>query len=94
MGFFSSLFGRADSGLTEESVNEVTGTFPELYNGMTLDLETSEGQHILTGRLSGYAAGDSTLTLERLPGGLSLGTREIGTSVTVRGVSESMSQFS
>ncbi len=93
MGFFSSLFGRADSGLTEESVNEVTGTFPELYNGMTLDLETSEGQHILTGRLSGYAAGDSTLTLERLPGGLSLGTREIGTSVTVRGVSESMSQF-
>lgn len=93
MGFFSSLFGRSDDGQPVDFENEAAGTFPELYNGMTLDLETNEGQHILTGRLSGYNAGDGTLTLERLPGGLSFATREIGTSVTVRGVSESMTQF-
>lgn len=93
MGFFSSLFGRSDEDQVEESAVEETGTFPELYNGMTLDLETSEGQRILTGRLSGYASGDSTLTVERLPGGLSFEIREMGTSVTVRGVSESMTQF-
>lgn len=93
MGFFSSLFGRSDGGQAENYENEEQGTFPELYNGMTLDLETPEGQRILTGRLSGYTAGDSTLTLERLPGGLSLAVRDIGTAVTVRGVSESMSQF-
>ena len=93
MGFFSSLFRRSDDYETEEFENEGLGGFPDLYNGMTLDLETPEGQRILTGRLSGYSSGDNTLTLERLPGGLSLAVREIGTSVTVRGVSESMNQF-
>ena len=93
MGFFSSLFGRADDDQAEDSAVEEAGTFPELYNGMTLDLETPEGEHILTGRLSGYALGDTALTVERLPGGLSFGIREMGTSVTIRGVSEAMSQF-
>ena len=94
MGFFASLFGRSDDDVqlvnTEE---EAAGTFPELYNGMTLDLETNEGQPILTGRLSGYSSGDTAMTLERLPGGLSFEVREVGSSVTVRGVSESMTQF-
>ncbi len=94
MGFFSSLFGRADE---DEEVDLETENeeepFPKLYNGMTLNLETPEGEPILTGRLSGYSAGDSTLTLERLPGGLSLATRDIGTLVTVRGVSEALTQF-
>ncbi len=94
MGFFSSLFGRSgdDYGLGETE-EESAGALPELYNGMTLDLETNEGQHILTGRLSGYTAGDTTVTLERLPGGLSLQVREVGSSATIRGVSESMAQF-
>ena len=93
MGFFASLFGRSDSSPPEDSENEALGTFPDLYNGMTLDLETNEGQHILTGRLSGYTEGDTSLTLERLPGALSLETREMGTTVVVRGVSETMTQF-
>lgn len=92
MGFFASLFGRSDSA-QEEPENEALGTFPDLYNGMTLDLETNEGQHILTGRLSGYTEGDTSLTLERLPGALSLETRKMGTTVVVRGVSETMTQF-
>ena len=93
MGFFASLFGGSDDGQVETSAVEKTGTFPELYNGMALELETAEGQHILTGRLSGYRPGDAALTLERLPGGLSFGVREIGTAVTVRGISEAMTQF-
>lgn len=92
MGFFASLFGRSNSG-SEDYENETPGTFPDLYNGMTLDLETNEGHHILTGRLSGYTEGDTALTLERLPGALSFDTREMGTTVVVRGVSETMTQF-
>jgi len=93
MGFFSSLFNRTDGGQAEESTHEASGTFPELYNGMTLDLESAEGRHILSGRLSGYHNGDTTLTLERLPGGLSFGIQEMGAELTVRGVTESMGQF-
>jgi len=93
MGFFSSLFGRSGEDQVEESANEASGALPGLYNGMTLDLETAEGRHILTGRLSGYHDGDTTLTLERLPGGLSFEVQEMGTAVTVRGVSQAMTQF-
>ena len=41
MGFFASLFGRSNSS-SEDYENETPGTFPDLYNGMTLDLETNE----------------------------------------------------
>ena len=40
-----------------------------------------------------YAAGDTSLTLERLPGGLSFKTRDMGTSVMIRGFDEQMNQF-
>lgn len=94
MGFFSFLFGRSEeSAPVEAESSEPQGSFPELYNGMTLDLESNEGRHILTGRLSGYTEGDTALTLERLPGALSFETRDVGTTVVVRGVSESMTQF-
>lgn len=92
MGFFASLFGRSNNEVEDEA-DEPEEELPELYNGMTLEVETNEGKRILTGRLSGYTEGDTTLTLERLPGGLSFGTREAGTTVTVRGVNESMMQF-
>lgn len=95
MGFFTSLFGRSDAeDEIENFVNEISeGQLPELNNGMTLNLETPDGRHILAGRLSGYSAGDGALTLERLPGGLSLKLCETGTSVTVRGAGGSMMQF-
>lgn len=93
MSFFSSLFGRSDNDQPAAPATEAPGLLPDMYNGMTLDLETAEGEHILTGRLSGYSQGDTTLTLERQPGALSLATREMGTSVVVRGVSESLTQF-
>lgn len=92
MGFFSSLFGREDDELEDQELEE-QGVFPELYNGMTLDMETPEGKRILTGRLAGYNPGDAGLTLERLPGALSLEILKIGTSVVIRGVNKAMTQF-
>ena len=93
MGFFSSLLGRSEDTEQDYQSDEQFGLLPEMYNGMTLDLETPEGQRILAGRLTGYSYGDTVLTVERLPGALSLPVREVGSSVVVRGVSQAMDQF-
>lgn len=93
MGFWSSIIWREVDDEPESTGREAASDLPELYNGMTLDLETADGVHILTGRLTGYAPGDTALSLERLPGGLSFHIRDVGTSVLVRGVTESMTQF-
>lgn len=95
MGFFSNLLGRSDDYVyePEESRGETLGGFPGLHNGMTLDVETSDGSTLLNGQLTGYSEGDASLTLERLPGGLSFKTREPGTSVLIRGFDEKMAQF-
>ncbi|MCM1234851.1 MAG: PilZ domain-containing protein [Ruminococcus flavefaciens] len=92
MSLFSYLFGSSADSQSEDQAGEA-GAFPELYNGMTLELETPEGARILTGRLSGYTPSDAAMTLERLPGGLSFPVRDVGTSVVVRGVNEQMIQF-
>lgn len=92
MGFFTSLFGRSDD-LPEAEEYEAPGALPELYSGMTLEVETPEGAQVLTGRLAGYIPSEATLTLERLPGALSFDTREVGSSVVIKGVNEAMTQF-
>ena len=95
MGFFSHLLGRDYDYEYEggDDQEEGSGVLPDLHNGMSLTVETPEGVELLTGRLTGYAEGDRTLTLERLPGGLSFKTREMGTSVLLRGFDEQMNQF-
>lgn len=93
MGFFSHLLGRDYDYEDEDEQEEGSGELPDLHNGMSLTVETPEGQELLSGRLTGYAAGDRSLTLERLPGGLSFKTREMGTSVLIRGFDEQMNQF-
>lgn len=95
MGFFSHLLGRDyDYDYEDEDdLEEGSGELPDLHNGMSLTVETPEGQELLTGRITGYAEGDSGLTLERLPGGLSFKTREMGTSVLLRGFDQQMNQF-
>ena len=93
MGFWSSIIWREVDDEPVSTSREAVNELPELYNGMTLDLETTDGVHILTGRLTGYAPDDTALSLERLPGGLSFSVRDVGTSVLVRGVTESMTQF-
>lgn len=69
MGFFSHLLGRDYDYEDEDDQEEGSGILPDLHNGMSLTVETPEGQELLVGRLTGYAPGDSSLTLERLPGG-------------------------
>lgn len=95
MGFFSHLLGRDYDYEYEDGDDqeEGSGVLPDLHNGMSLTVETPEGVELLTGRLTGYAEGDSSLTLERLPGALSFKTREMGTSVLIRGFDEQMIQF-
>ena len=94
MGFFSSLFKRSDEEEdVDDSMEEEEEGMPKLTKGMKLDVETPEGKHVLTGRVSSYSERTDTLVLERVPGGLSLGIQPIGTTVTVRGVNESMEQF-
>lgn len=95
MGFFSKIFGRSDDDYEEyedESSGGVERTL-ELHNGMPLEVETPEGVPLFGGRVSGYTEGDTTLTLERQPGGLSLKIRELGTGVLLRGFDENMTQF-
>lgn len=91
MGLFSALLGRSDD--DEESVEEELEALPEIFRGMTLIVETTEGQQVLSGQVSEFDSDDRTLALERLPGGLSFKMREIGSSVMVRGIDESLMQF-
>ena len=91
MGFFSSVFGRSANQMPAPA--EPLMPLPDLYNGMTLDMETPEGKRLLSGRLAGYQPGQTQLTLERLPGTFSLEIQDVGSTVVVRGISSAMSQF-
>lgn len=77
MSIFSSLFSRDDDDdLDYEEETEQTSEAPpsphalngELATGMRLDVTTPEGTPLMSGKITGL--GTSTLTLERLPGGL------------------------
>ena len=91
MGFFSSLFGRSDD--DDETEEEELGALPEIFRGMTLIVETTDGQQVLSGQVAEFDEDDRTLALERLPGGLSFKTRELGSTVMIRGIDESLMQF-
>lgn len=93
MGFLTSLFGRSADDEQEEQEERSSGAFSNLIKGMTLQVEAPGGGNILVGQLTAYDREKATLTLNRLPGGLSLGTKEIGTSVVVRGINDKMMPF-
>ena len=92
MGLFSNLLGRSDDYEyeTEDGANE---DLPELHNGMTVSVESAEGAELFRGRITGYADGDTVMTLERLPGALSFKILDLGASVLLRGCDEDMQQF-
>ena len=92
MGFLSRLLGRSDEYEAEDSANE-EDELPELHNGMTVSVESSEGVELFGGRITGYADGDTVITLERLPKGLSFRILDLGTSVLLRGCDEEMQPF-
>ena len=89
MGFFSNLIGHSDDDYEEDD----TGALPELSNGMTLSVESADGFELFRGRITGYAGENASVTLERLPRGLSFKVLELGTSVLLRGCDERMQQF-
>ena len=91
MGFLSNLIGRSDDyDYEEDDANE---DLPELHNGMTVSVESSEGVELFRGRVTGYVDGDTVMTLERLPGALSFKVLDLGAGVLLRGCDEEMQQF-
>ena len=95
MGFFSNLLGRSDDDYEYEAEDEANKAeeLPELRNGMTLSVESAEGVELFSGQITGYADGDTALTLERLPGGLSFKVQELGSTLMLRGADEMLRQF-
>ncbi len=95
MGIFSSLFSRdyegdEETGLEGSSGQSQTQSAPtgELFEGMRLDVTTADGIALLSGRVTSIAP--TTLTLERLPGGLAFKTCSIGATVLVNGYDKKM----
>ena len=92
MGLFSNRRGRSND-YEYETPDDENEYLSELHNGMTVGVESSEGVEWFSGRISGYTAGDTVMTLERLPGALSFKILELGTSVILRGCDEEMQSF-
>ena len=96
MGFFSNLLGRSQEDNTEYEEDEDAvelGKLPDLHNGMTLSVESAEGEALFSGQITGYAGRSAELTLERVPGGLSFKILELGSTVQIRGSDEMMHPF-
>ena len=93
MGFLSNLLGRSDDDYEYDTEDDASEDLPELHNGMTLTVETTEGTELFSGLLTGYVDGDTVITLERLPGGLSFKIQELGTTLLLRGTDEALRQF-
>ncbi len=96
MGFFSSVFGSRSAGEEEEEELEEqrrpdNSNFPELVNGMPLEVSILNGKKLLGGRLTDSSSKE--LTIERKPGQLSFDTCPAGTEVTVRGLNEEAVPF-
>ena len=92
MGFLSNLLGRSDD-YEYETEDDGSEGLPELFNGMVLGVESAEGEELFNGRITGYADGDSVVTLERLPRGLSFRVLDLDSTVLLRGCDEEMQPF-
>lgn len=103
MGFISSLFSgsrrdesthsdsRTDSDSRAQSVEDALKGISELYEGMTLDVFMENGDPLLTGCVASFT--NNSLSMERLPGGLSFQVCELGSTVSIRGCNRKMMQF-
>lgn len=96
MSIFSSLFSRDDDYDYEEETEQPRESTPpiphapsgELAKGMRLDVTTPEGAPLMAGRISDL--GTSTLTLERLPGGLAFKLCSLDAAVCASGYDKRM----
>ena len=91
MGIFSNLLGRSDN--YEHEDDSPGEDLPDLHNGMTVCVESSEGMELFSGRITGYAEDDTVMMLERLPGALSFKILDLGASVVLRVCDEEMQQY-
>lgn len=91
MSFFSSLFSSVSRGTSEENLEKARAEFPDLYTGMSVDLLTTEGKTLLSGRVTAFS--ETEMTIERLPGWLAFEVFNVGMSVCVRGYSRGMQPF-
>ena len=104
MSFLSNLFGfvRDDTDEEDEDLEELedededededaSSVLGHLFEGMPLDVITSDNQLALSGKLTSRKEG--MLTLERLPGWLSFEVMPEGEEVSVRGYNSRMEQF-
>lgn len=57
--------------------------FPELYEGMVLNLTFKDGKLLLSGKLSTFTR--TTMTIERTPGQLAFNTCDVDTPIYMRG---------
>ena len=90
MGIFSNLRGRSNGYETEDSTDE---ELPDLHNGMTVSVESTEGAELFRGRITGYTDGSTVMTLERLPRALSFRILDLGSGVLLRVCDEEMQQY-
>lgn len=96
MSIFSSLFSRDDDGLDYEDETEQApegkpsshAPSGELAVGMRLDVTTPEGAALMSGRITDL--GSSTLTLERLPGGLAFKVCSLDANLCASGYDKQM----
>ncbi len=97
MSIFSSLFSREpedDYELETEQSPEGTSGQPasaptgELYEGMRIDITDPDGMPLVVGRITALTS--STLTLERLPGGLAFKICSLESAVCASGYDKKM----
>lgn len=97
MSIFSSLFsreteddydlelGQSTNGMTGQSTSAPTG---ELCEGMRIDVTTPDGTPLLAGKITALTS--TTLTLERLPGGLAFKICSLEAAVCASGYDKKM----
>ena len=92
MGFFSSLrTERAAQQPSQPVAKPSEPPMPDLTRGMTISVTLSDGDQLLTGRLTSFNG--RALSIERLPHALSFRTCEKGETVYIRGCNQKLMPF-
>ena len=92
MSIFSSLFSREDDydeeDYEQEESQSNSAPTGELYQGMRIDVSDPDGTPLVAGRITALTS--STLTLERLPGGLAFKICSLESAVCASGYDKKM----
>ena len=89
MSFLKNLFSH--KGQEDASQSLALEEFPELYEGMALDIVSSDGKLLFTARLTAFSQDGHTL--ERMPGCLAFTICPVGSAVSIRGYNRRFNSF-